>query len=141
MNVQIEVPVSEIMTRNLITLDVNEGLEQAEYLFKKHKIRHIPVLEKGKIVGLLSLNDILRISFADGAYREEENIASSIYEMFTIQQLMIGQLETVSPEASIREVSEIFVKREFHSLPVVQDGELVGMVTTTDIIKYLLDAT
>ncbi|MGB5172288.1 MAG: CBS domain-containing protein [Eudoraea sp.] len=138
MNVQIEVPVSKIMTTNLITLDINEDLAQAEYLFKKHKIRHIPVLKKGKIVGLLSMNDILRISFADGAYREEEDISSSIYEMFTIQQLMIGNLETVSSETTIREVAEILVKREYHSLPVVDKGDLKGMVTTTDIIKFFL---
>lgn len=138
MNVQIEVPVSKIMTTNLITLDIKEDLAQAEYLFKKHKIRHIPVLKKGKIVGLLSMNDILRISFADGAYREEEDISSSIYEMFTIQQLMIGNLEMVSSETTIREVAEILVKREYHSLPVVDKGDLKGMVTTTDIIKFFL---
>ncbi|MGB5320501.1 CBS domain-containing protein [Eudoraea sp.] len=138
MNVQIEVPVSKIMTKNLITLDIKEDLAQAEYLFKKHKIRHIPVLKKGKIVGLLSMNDILRISFADGAYREEEDISSSIYEMFTIQQLMIGNLETVTSETTIREVAEILVKREYHSLPVVDKGDLKGMVTTTDIIKFFL---
>lgn len=138
MNVHIELPVSSIMTTNLITLDVKESLDKAEHLFKKYKIRHIPVIENEKIIGLISLNDILRISFADGAYREEENISSSIYEMFTIRQLMIGNLETVSPDATIKEVAELLVKREFHSLPVVENGKLKGMVTTTDLIKYLL---
>ncbi len=138
MNVQIQLPVSNIMTTNLITLDVKESLDKAEHLFKKYKIRHIPVIENEKIIGMISLNDILRISFADGAYREEENISSSIYEMFTIRQLMIGNLETVSPDATIKEVAELLVKREFHSLPVVEKGKLKGMVTTTDLIKYLL---
>lgn len=138
MNVQIELPVSNIMTTNLITLDVKESLDKAEHLFKKYKIRHIPVIENEKIIGMISLNDILRISFADGAYREEENISSSIYEMFTIRQLMIGNLETVSPDTTIKEVAELLVKREFHSLPVVEKGKLKGMVTTTDLIKYLL---
>jgi CBS domain-containing protein len=138
MNVQIQLPVSNIMTTNLITLDVQESLDKAEHLFKKYKIRHIPVIENEKIIGMISLNDILRISFADGAYREEENISSSIYEMFTIRQLMIGNLETVSPDTTIKEVAELLVKREFHSLPVVEKGKLKGMVTTTDLIKYLL---
>jgi len=138
MNVQIELPVSNIMTTNLITLDVKESLDKAEHLFKKYKIRHIPVIENEKIIGMISLNDILRISFADGAYREEENISSSIYEMFTLRQLMIGNLETVSPDATIKQVAELLVKREFHSLPVVENGKLKGMVTTTDLIKYLL---
>lgn len=138
MNVQIELPISSIMTTNLITLDVKESLAKAEHLFKKYKIRHIPVIENDKIIGMISLNDILRISFADGAYREEENISSSIYEMFTIRQLMIGNLETVSPDATIKEVAELLMKREFHSLPVVENDRLKGMVTTTDLIKYLL---
>jgi CBS domain-containing protein len=138
MNVQIELPVSSIMTTNLITLDVKDGLDKAEHLFKKYKIRHIPVIEKNKIIGMISMNDLLRISFADGAYREEENISSSIYDMFTLRQLMIGNLETVSPDATIKEVAELLVKREFHSLPVVENGTLKGMVTTTDLIKYLL---
>lgn len=138
MNVQIELPISSIMTTNLITLDVNDGLDKAEHLFKKYKIRHIPVIEKNMIIGMISMNDLLRISFADGAYREEENISSSIYEMFTLRQLMIGNLETVSPDATIKEVAELLVKREFHSLPVVENGTLKGMVTTTDLIKYLL---
>lgn len=138
MNVQIELPVSNIMTTNLITLDVDDGLDKAEHLFKKYKIRHIPVIENNKIIGMISMNDLLRISFADGAYREEENISSSIYDMFTLRQLMIGNLETVSPDATIKEVAELLVKREFHSLPVVENGRLEGMVTTTDLIKYLL---
>ena len=139
MNVQIELPISSIMTTKLITLDVNDGLDKAEHLFKKYKIRHIPVIEKDKIIGMISMNDLLRISFADGAYREEENISSSIYDMFTLRQLMIGNLETVSPDTTIKEVAELLVKREFHSLPVVENGTLKGMVTTTDLIKYMLN--
>ena len=55
MNVQIELPISSIMTTNLITLDVKDGLDKAEHLFKKYKIRHIPVIEKNKIIGMISI--------------------------------------------------------------------------------------
>ena len=138
MNVQIEVPVSTIMVKDLITVRVSDGLDKAEHLLKKNKIRHIPVVEGKKIVGMLSINDILRISFADGAFREEEDISSSIYEMFTIRHLMRSKLETVSSHNTIKEVAEKFVESEYHSLPVVDNDELVGLVTTTDLIKYLL---
>ena len=138
MNVQIEVPVATIMTRDLITVRVKDGLDKAEHLLKKHKIRHIPVVEGKKIVGMLSINDILRISFADGAFREEEDVSSSIYEMFTIRHLMRSKLETVTSSNTIKEVAEKFVQSEYHSLPVVDNDVLVGMVTTTDLIKYLL---
>ena len=138
MNVQIEVPVSSIMVKDLITVSVRDGLDKAEHLLKKYKIRHIPVVEGKKIVGMLSLNDILRISFADGAFREEEDISSSIYEMFTIRNLMRSKLETVRSDNTIKEVAEKFVESEYHSLPVVDDGILVGILTTTDLIQYLL---
>ncbi|MGI9547103.1 MAG: CBS domain-containing protein [Flavobacteriaceae bacterium] len=138
MNVQIEVPVATIMTKDLITVRVKDGLAKAEHLLKKYKIRHIPVVEGKKIVGMLSINDILRISFADGAFREEEDVSSSIYEMFTIRNLMRSKLETVASKNTIKEVAEKFVESEYHSLPVVDDDVLVGVVTTTDLINYLL---
>ena len=138
MTVQIEVPISKIMATDLVTVKKTDGLDVAEHLFKKHRIRHIPVVDGRRIIGMLSMNDLLRISFADGAYREEENVSSSIYEMFTVPQLMRSKLTTVAPDNSIREVAKIFVQSEYHSLPVVKDDELVGIVTTTDLIKYLL---
>lgn len=138
MNVEVAVPISTIMTAEVITLKPSDSLEKAEHLFKKHKIRHIPVVDKKRLIGMLSMNDLLRISFADGAFREEDNVSSSLYEMFTITQLMRNRLTMVNPENSIREVAEIFVQSEYHSLPIVSGDSLVGIVTTTDLIKYLL---
>lgn len=138
MTISINIPVSTIMTKEIRTVDINENLAKAEHLFKKYKIRHIPVVENEKIVGMLSLNDLLRISFADGAYREEENISSDIYEMFSISQLMVRKPETVSSTTTVREVAQLLTKTQFHSLPVVDNEKVVGMVTTTDLLKYFL---
>jgi CBS domain-containing protein len=79
----------------------------------------------------------LRISFAD-AVEEDEVVDVMVYNMFTIDQVMTKNLTTVSPNTSIKEVAEILSTKEFHALPVVEDKLLVGIVTTTDIIKYLL---
>ncbi|WP_397445273.1 CBS domain-containing protein [Polaribacter sp. R77954] len=130
-------PISEIMTTNLITLGVFDNLETAEKLFKKNKIRHIPVVDEGKIVGMLSYSDLLRISFAD-ATNNEQNVDAFVYNMFTIQQVMAKNLTMISPEASIRDVAKIFSEREFHALPVVKEGVLEGIITTTDLSMYLL---
>jgi predicted transcriptional regulator len=138
MTLSINIPVSTIMTKNIINVDVKDGLDKAEHLFKKHKIRHIPVTRNRKIVGMLSMNDLLRISFADGAYREEGNIESEIYEMFSINNLMVRTPETVSSKATIREVTELLIKRKYHALPVVDDEMVVGMITTTDLLRYYL---
>lgn len=58
--------------------------------------------------------------------------------MFSVEQVMSKNLVKVSPDTTIKEVAEILSKREFHALPVVLDELLVGIVTTTDLIKYLI---
>jgi CBS domain-containing membrane protein len=131
------VPVSTIMSTHLIKLNITDELTKAELLFKKNKIRHIPVVSGNTIVGMLSYTDLLRISFAD-AVEEDEVVDVMVYNMFTIDQVMTKNLTTVSPNTSIKEVAEILSTKEFHALPVVEDKLLVGIVTTTDIIKYLL---
>jgi CBS domain-containing protein len=139
MSIPQNIPVSSIMSTQLVILNTTDSLEKAEHLFKKHKIRHIPVIEgQRKIVGMLSLTDLLRISFADGAYEDEEDIESVVYEMFTLSQVMAKNVKSVAPKTSVKEVAELLAAREFHAVPVVEDGDLVGIVTTTDLIKYLL---
>ncbi len=138
MSVRQRIPVSTIMTTNLISLNVTDGLDKAEQLFKENSIRHIPVVKGDNIIGMLSLTDLLRISFADGAYEDEENIETIVYNMFSIQQVMAKKIEYVSPDTTIKEVAEILASKEFHALPVVENEKLVGIVTTTDLIEYLL---
>ncbi len=132
-----QVPVSTIMTKDVIRLNLGDDLTKAEMLFKKHHIRHIPVVNSNRIIGMLSYTDLLRISFVD-AVDDDEVVDVTVYNMFTVEQVMAKKLVTVSPETTIKEVAEILASREFHALPVVEGDLLVGIVTTTDIIKYLL---
>lgn len=132
------VPVSQIMSKELITLTPTQSLYDAERLFKKHNIRHIPVVEGHKIIGIVSYSDLLRISFADMTDGEHE-VTSVVYDMYTIPQIMAKTPLTVAADTSIKEVAEILAKQSFHSIPVVENGKLVGLVTTTDLIKYLLE--
>jgi CBS domain-containing protein len=134
-----QVPVSTIMTKNVIKLNLTDDLTKAEMLFKKHHIRHIPVVNSNKIIGMLSYTDLLRISFVDAVDDDDEVVDVTVYNMFTVEQVMAKKLVTVSPETTIKEVAEILSSREFHALPVVEGDLLVGIVTTTDIIKYLLE--
>ncbi|RCT55365.1 CBS domain-containing protein [Winogradskyella sp. KYW1333] len=130
--------ISEIMTKNIIALNRDDDLETAEMLFKRNKIRHIPVVAEEVIIGMLSYTDLLRISFADAVYETEEEVDTLVYNMFTIDQVMAKNVVTVSSTATIKEVAKILAENEFHALPVVDDGRLVGIVTTTDLINYLL---
>ncbi len=132
-------PISEIMTKDVITLNHTDELETAERIFKSKKIRHIPVVSGTAIVGMLSYTDLLRISFADSIDDDDENIDTTVYNMFTIEQVMAKNLVSVQSSATIREVAEILSKKEFHAIPVVDDEKLVGIVTTTDFINYLIE--
>ncbi|MHA7864468.1 CBS domain-containing protein [Flagellimonas marinaquae] len=133
------VPISKIMTRKLVTLSTKDDLVTAERLFKKHRIRHIPVVEGNTIKGMLSYTDLLRISFADAVDEHEEYVDTIVYNMFTIPQVMVSDVVTVSSTTSIKDVSRFLSKKEFHALPVVDNGKIVGIVTTTDLINYLLE--
>lgn len=130
-------PVSEIMTKNLIALNTNDDLTRAEALFKRHHIRHIPVVKEESIIGMLSYSDLLKISFAD-ATDDDRDIDTVVYNMFSIEQVMTKNLVTVSSSTTIKKVAKILAEKEFHALPVVDDSILVGIVTTTDLIKYML---
>ncbi|RIV69823.1 CBS domain-containing protein [Flagellimonas aequoris] len=132
------VPVSEIMTKKLVTLKTTDDLVTAERLFKKHHIRHIPVVKGDVIKGMLSYTDLLRISFADAIDEHEEYVDTIVYNMFSIPQVMANDVVSVTSKTTIKEVAQLLATNEFHALPVVDDGKLVGIVTTTDLIKYLL---
>lgn len=132
------VPVSSIMTTNVIKLNLSDDLTKAESLFKKHHIRHIPVVNGNSIVGMLSYTDLLRISFADAIDEDEDVVDVTVYNMFSVEQVMARNLVKVGPDDTIKKVAEILASKEFHALPVVQGDLLVGIVTTTDLINYLL---
>lgn len=131
-------PISAIMTKNVITLNSTDNLETAERLFKRNKIRHIPVVSGKEVIGMLSLTDLLRISFADAVDEEDESVETIVYNMFSIEQVMAKNLVSVMSTTTIKEVAEILSKKEFHAIPVIDNGELKGIVTTTDLINYLI---
>ncbi len=131
-------PISMIMTQNVITLNRDDNLEKAERLFKDHNIRHIPVVQDNVIIGMLSYSDLLRLSFADVIDTDNNAADVMVYNMFTIDQVMKKKIVSVSPSSSIKEVAEILAQKEFHALPVVNNNQLIGIVTTTDLINYLL---
>ncbi|SDR69015.1 CBS domain-containing protein [Polaribacter sp. KT25b] len=131
------IPISEIMTTSVVTLSIDDTLEEAEKIFKEHKIKHIPIVKNKEIVGMLSYTDLLRISYADVS-DDEKDVENFVYDIFTIQQVMTKNLYTVPPYSTVKDVAELLSQKEFHALPVVEDNELVGIVTTTDLINYLV---
>lgn len=131
------VPISIIMTSNLVKLNVTDSLTKAENLFKKHKVRHLPVVSGQKLQGILSYTDLLKISLADFG-DEEGSIDMTVYNMFTLEQVMVKDVTTVQEDDNIKLAAEILAEKDFRALPVMKGNLLVGILTTTDLIKYLL---
>lgn len=132
-------PVSCIMTKELVTLTLEDDLFQAEKLFKENHIRHIPIVEDDHIIGILSQTDLERISFLDAYDEHEVEVDYTIYSMLSIEHLMVKDPHIISVNTPIEVVAEILSTHEFHALPVVENDVLVGIVTTTDLLLYLLE--
>ena len=131
--------VRHIMATEPLVLHLNDGLSEAEKLFKQHHVRHLPVVSGDKIVGILSMTDLARISFVDSYDPNDFSVDTSVYSLFSLEQIMVRNPKCISPDATIKEAAELFLEAEFHALPVVTDEKLVGILTTTDLLKYLLD--
>ena len=130
--------VSEIMSPNLITLNISDTIENAKKIFEENSIRHIPIVKNKEIVGMLSYSDILKVGYADVS-NDDESIEFSVYDWFKIKQVMAKDLYLVPSNSTIKEVGAMLIDKEFHALPVVDDGELVGIVTTSDFIRFLVE--
>ena len=130
-------PVSTIMTTDIFKVTVENSLREVNKMFAKYHIRHAPVVDGEKLVGILSLTDIQRLSFRD-SFNDDPEIDSSIADMLTVGQVMKHNPVTLTADDPILKAAEILTTAEFHALPVVTDGKLVGIVTTTDIIKFLI---
>lgn len=134
----INTPISKIMTTNVIALTLTNSLLDAEQLFKSYKIRHIPVVRNKDIIGILSLTDLQRISFVDINQEHSPEIVDSYFEGLSVEQVMVKDPIQVNSSKTIKEVAEILSKNEFHALPIVEDHELIGIVTTTDLLNYMI---
>ncbi|WP_139958620.1 CBS domain-containing protein [Flavicella sediminum] len=131
--------IAKIMSKVVVTLNVTQTLEEAERLMKTHHIRHIPVVAKKDVIGMLSLTDLLRISFVEAYEPVYESVDTEVYAMYSVEQLMVKNPTLVNSSKTIKEVAEILSHNEFHALPVVDDHKLKGIVTTTDLLNYLCD--
>jgi CBS domain-containing protein len=130
--------IATIMTDKLLTVDVSQSLTDVNLLFANNNIRHIPVVLGETLIGIISQTDIMRMSFGNIFNEDEDTTDDAIFKMLSINQIMKKSPVTIKSTQTIRDAAKILAHHEFHALPVVDDGKLIGMVTTTDIIQYFL---
>ncbi|MCO6497108.1 MAG: CBS domain-containing protein [Chitinophagaceae bacterium] len=131
-------PVASIMTKSVVFADSKDSLRKVTSTMKEHNVRHLPVVSNGKLAGIVSKSDILRLSFGD-MYDDQSDADETIFDMLTLEQVMVGNPTTVKEDDSIADAAKILSSVEFHALPVMKGDQIVGIVSTTDLIKYLLE--
>ncbi len=128
-------PISTIMVTDLVTINPDENLLAVKKIFDTHSFHHLPVVRFRKIVGIVSKTDFNH--FTGGINHAGENV--QILENTKVEDIMTKGLGKLEPDDRINVALEIFSKNWFHALPVVEHDELVGIVTTQDVIRAILN--
>jgi acetoin utilization protein AcuB len=121
--------VRQYMTPGPHTIARNRSLAAARHLMLDESVRHLPVLEGGRIVGLLSERDLLLVESLPGVNPTDVHV----------DEAMVDDVFTVSPDAPIGEVVETMIARKLGSAVVAEDDRVVGVFTTIDALHALHD--
>lgn len=128
--------VREIMMGSPVTLKPDDTLDLANDVISLGRIRHIPVVEDGKLVGILSERDLMGAA-ASHIFGLKQKSKSALLKSVLIKDVMKKRLITVKPETPIKEAAHLLAAKKIGCVPVISDGNLVGLVTTTDILRYV----
>jgi CBS domain-containing protein len=131
--------VTKIMSRNVVSVHHGDPISKVRQLIKEQGVHHVPVVRGDQLVGLISYSDILRVSFGDAFNADERAVDATLDHTMTLEQIMATDVTTLTEHSTIREAAEILAQGKFHSLPVLSGRKLVGMVTSTDLIRYLVE--
>jgi len=130
--------VKDLMVTELVTLGENDTLADAQRCMERGRIRHLPVVSDGKLVGLITHRDLLAASFsifAEVKWSEQRRIFSTIL----VKELMHRNVATVGPDVPVAEAARILYENKYGCLPVVDgDGFLLGLITEADFLRLTL---
>ncbi len=123
--------VKDYMTAPIYVIERNEPIQRARNLMFKYGIGRLPVLDGGKLLGIVTKYDITnRLNQAAPEWRRRP------IDKVPIQVVMTEKPITIFPDATMPQAAELMIENDISGLPVERDGELVGMITTRDMMKY-----
>ncbi|MFN8332368.1 MAG: CBS domain-containing protein [Saprospiraceae bacterium] len=117
--------VADIMSTELKTVAPADSLQRVKEILMAHRIHHVPVVDGKKLVGLVTTYDLFKL-----------NIDHKDYDATKVSDVMTTKLAVIEPSDKIGTAAEIFMEHLLHAVPVVSEGNLVGIVTSFDILKY-----
>ena len=133
--------VENWMNPHVITVDADDSMLDATKILKEHNIRHLPVLEKGKLVGIITDRDLKRASPSDATALEAHELLYLIANI-KVREIMTTNPITVPYNFTIEEAAQILLQAKISGMPVVdKNGNVIGTITQTDLFKVLISLT
>jgi acetoin utilization protein AcuB len=128
-------PVKNVMSQNLITIEEEASMMKASKLMKDHKIHHLPVLSKGRLVGIISDRDLKEAQPSKATTLDIHELYY-LLDKVSVKSLMSPNLFTIRPEATLEKAAAIMQREDISALPVVnQEGALAGIITKGDVFR------
>jgi len=128
--------VREIMMGSPVTLKPEDTLDLANDVISLGRIRHIPVVEDGRLVGLLSERDLMGAT-ASQIFGLKPRSKSALLKSVLIKDVMKKKVITVTSDTKVADAAHLMADKKIGCVPVMSNGTLVGLVTTTDILRYV----
>jgi len=129
------------MSKNVITVDVNSSMQDAMKLLKEHGIRMLPVMKKGKLVGIITDRDLKKASASDATTLEVHELLYLLTKI-KVKDIMTKDVVTVPPEFTAEETAQVLMRNKISGAPVVDaNGQIVGAITQADIFRVLISLT
>jgi acetoin utilization protein AcuB len=133
--------VKNWMSKNVITIEVNDSMHDAMKLLKENDIRMLPVMKKNKLVGIVTDRDLKKASASDATSLEVHELLYLLTKV-KVKDIMTKNVITVPPEFTAEETAQVLLKNKISGAPVVDaDGRLVGAITQVDIFRVLIALT
>jgi acetoin utilization protein AcuB len=128
--------VKDLMSKKLFTVGPEDMLDKVFFLFNFEAIRHLPVLDKGKVVGVLSDRDLKKILGPRKKIVSDKGDGTQFtVHARRVRTIMSRGITTIGPDEQAADAAAIMAKRKISCLPVVKKDKLVGMITSTDILR------
>lgn len=138
---QADRPLREIMTSRLITVSPEASAEVIREIFHKNTFHHIPVTEKGDVlVGIISMEDFFRVSYVLSLNTGGRIYSEKTYSSLTAKDFMTTYPLSLEPDDTIGLAADIFLANQFHALPILEDGKIVGIVTSHDLLASVFNS-
>lgn len=131
--------VIEIMTKNVVSISLDERLDLVDEIMSSGEIRHMPVTQGGRVVGIVSQRDLLRSKLSSLIDFADED-RKSLLEATDVEKVMTSSVKFADPNEPVTHAVSRMLEEKIGCLPVVnQDHELIGLITETDVMRHFLE--